>query len=211
MKLRYLATILACSVAAPCIAHAASLEKLKNEKVVVTEITLAPGQKESWNDRRPSLLTFLGGDSVSISEGPASIQKETVKRGETQFLPGDVAAIENAGRAELRLVRIGFLNAGSDQTWGHAGLAPNYEILSENRYARIYDIKIPAHGREPQHTHHARVVICLSGAKLEHILPDGTVQPSTLQTGDIAWRSGGTHVGHNLGDTDLWVIAVEPK
>ena len=30
-------------------------------------------------------------------------------------------------------------------------------------------------------------------------------------TGEIAWRRGGTHIGHNLGKTDLWVIAVEPK
>jgi hypothetical protein len=53
--------------------------------------------------------------------------------------------------------------------------------------------------------------VCLSGAELEHILPDGTHQPSTLETGEIVWRLGATHVGHNLGTTDLWVIAVEPK
>ena len=34
---------------------------------------------------------------------------------------------------------------------------------------------------------------------------------STLKTGEIAWRRGATHVGHNLGKTDLWVIAIEPK
>lgn len=25
------------------------------------------------------------------------------------------------------------------------------------------------------------------------------------------WRLGATHTGHNLGHTNLWVIAVEPK
>jgi hypothetical protein len=84
-------------------------------------------------------------------------------------------------------------------------------MLAENQYARAYDIRILPHTFEPQHTHHDRVVVCLSGAELEHILPDGTHQPSTLETGEIVWRLGATHVGHNLGTTDLWVIAVEPK
>jgi hypothetical protein len=55
------------------------------------------------------------------------------------------------------------------------------------------------------------VVVSLSGAELEHILPDGTKQPSTLKTGEVVWRLGATHIGHNLGHTDLWVIAIEPK
>jgi len=71
--------------------------------------------------------------------------------------------------------------------------------------------KIPAQTREPQHTHHDRVVVSLSGAELEHILPNGKIQPSTLKTGEVVWRLGGTHIGHNMGQTDLWVIAIEPK
>jgi hypothetical protein len=54
-------------------------------------------------------------------------------------------------------------------------------------------------------------VVCLSGAQLEHILPDGEKQPSTLETGEVVWRLGATHIGHNMGRTDLWVIAIEPK
>jgi hypothetical protein len=111
----------------------------------------------------------------------------------------------------VKLVRIEFRGAGIDDTWGAAGLSPNYKPLFENRYARVYDIRIPAGMREPQHTHHDRVVVCLSGAQLEHLMPDGRIEPSTLATGEIAWRRGGTHIGHNLGKTDLWVIAVEPK
>jgi hypothetical protein len=84
-------------------------------------------------------------------------------------------------------------------------------MLLEDRYARAYDIRIPSQTFEPQHTHHDRVVVSLQGAKLEHILPNGEKQPSTLQTGEIVWRLAATHVGHNLGQTDLWVIAIEPK
>jgi hypothetical protein len=111
----------------------------------------------------------------------------------------------------LRFVRIDFLTAGKEETWGMLGLSPHYVMLLENKYGRAYDIKIPAQTFEPKHTHHDRVVVCLSGAELEHILPDGTIQPSTLKTGEVVWRPGATHVGHNLGRTNLWVIAVEPK
>ena len=111
----------------------------------------------------------------------------------------------------MHFVRVEFLGAGSAEMWGMTGLAPNYKMLVEDRYARAYDIKIPAQTFEPQHTHHDRVVVSLSGAELEHILPDGTKQPSTLKTGEVVWRLGATHIGHNLGHTDLWVIAIEPK
>jgi len=104
-----------------------------------------------------------------------------------------------------------FLGNGNPETWGMTGLSPNYKMIFENRYARVYDIKIPAGTKEPQPTHHDRVVICLSGAELSHLLPDGRDEPSTLKTGEIVWRRGGTHVGRYLGTTDLWVIAVEPK
>ena len=103
------------------------------------------------------------------------------------------------------------MTAGSHETWGTTGLSPHYVLLVENQYGRAYDIKIPQQTREPQHTHKDRVVVSLSGAQLEHILPDGKLQPSTLKTGEVVWRLGGTHIGHNLGQTNLWVIAVEPK
>jgi len=55
------------------------------------------------------------------------------------------------------------------------------------------------------------VVVCLSGAQLEHVLPDGSIQPSTLKTDEVTWRPAQTHKGHNIGDTPLWVVAIEPK
>jgi len=40
---------------------------------------------------------------------------------------------------------------------------------------------------------------------------DGHEENSTLKTGDCLWRKGQTHIGKNIGTTDLWVIAIEPK
>jgi hypothetical protein len=112
----------------------------------------------------------------------------------------------------LRIVRTEYLGKGnSAETWGATGLAPNYNLLFENQYGRVYDIRMAAGKSEPLHTHHDRVVVCLSGAELQHEMPDGRTEVSTLKTGEIAWRRAATHIGHNLGKTDLWVIAIEPK
>jgi len=180
-------------------AHAStSVEKVNNDKVKAFDEMLEPGEAERLSDHLPSVVVYM-------SSGPG------VHEGETVFAPAGTAPLKNNGTAVLHFVRIYFLTPGGDETWGTTGLAPHYKMLFENQFARVYDIKIPAQSREPQHSHHDRVVISLSGAQLEHILPDGTVQPSTLKTGEVVWRKGGTHIGHNMGDTNLWVIAVEPK
>ena len=172
-----------------------TLEKVRNDRVVAAEVSLAAGESES---ARPGLRVWLE---------PGSVDGAAVQRGEVRFGGG----IRNTGKTPIRYVRVEFPGGGSGETWGATGLAPHYKLLMENRYTRVYDIRIPAHTDEPQHTHHDRVVICLSGAKLEHLYPDGRREPSTLATGEVVWRRGGTHIGQNLGDTDLWVIAVEPK
>jgi len=157
------------------------------------------------------MLVFMADGRAELTSAHGKAHKEAVKEGETVFEPAEAGTIRNAGSSSLHLVRIEFLAAGSQEIWGMSGLSPNYKILLENHYARAYYIRIPAQTFEPQHTHHDRVVVCLSGAQLEHILPDGEKQPSTLETGEVVWRLGATHIGHNMGRTDLWVIAIEPK
>ncbi len=186
-------------------------ERLRNEKVAVTEFTLKPGESQGIAGRNPALTVYFDDGSLEFVESGGKRRNVSVKRGEAAFAAAQVMEVRNAGASVLRFVRTEFLTGGNDATWGVAGLSPNYRLIVENRYTRTYEIRIPAGGREPQHTHKARVVICISGATLRHLMPDGREEPSTLKTGEVAWRSGGTHIGRNLGSTDLWVIAVEPK
>ncbi len=190
---------------------AATTEVLKNEKVVVNEETLTPGERETVAGNHASVVVYLDGDNAEITFAGGPAERVTVKRGETVSEPAGAATLTNTGRLTLRLVRVEFLTAGDAETWGRTGLAPDYKVLFEDRHSRAYDIRIAAHAWEPEHTHHDRVVVCLRGARLEHVLPDGSKQASTLKTDEVAWRPGQTHKGHNLGDTDLWVIAIEPK
>jgi hypothetical protein len=194
----------------PASLAADGIEKIRNEKVVVAEDTLAPGASVAIPDK-PSMAVYMTDGHVAITCADGTSHTKAVKEGETVFLEASAGSIKNAGSTPLHFASVEFLTAGLQETWGMAGLSPNYKMLLENQYARAYDIRIPAQTFEPRHTHHDRVVVSLSGARLEHILPDGTKQPSTLNTGEIVWRLAATHVGHNLGRTDLWVIAVEPK
>ena len=198
-------------VAAATPIFAATAEVFRNEKVIVTEEMLAPGEQEAVAGEHASVVVFLSGDAVQGKYVDGRKRQDAVQRGEVLNEGAGRRIVTNVGHAPLKLVRVEFLTAGSDETWGITGLPPNYKVLFEDRLSRTYDIRIAAHAWEPQHTHHARVVVCLSGAKLEHVLPDGSVQPSTLKTDEVAWRLGQTHKGHNLGDTVLWVIAIEPK
>ncbi|MGA2241402.1 MAG: hypothetical protein ABSH11_05130 [Verrucomicrobiota bacterium] len=186
-------------------------EKVRNDKVLVVEQTLAPGETMSLPGDRAGVVIYLDAGSVEIAPPQEKPRTETVKRGEAVFQPPQAGTVKNAGSVALRVVWTEYLGKGSSETWGPAGLAPNYRVIFENQYGRVYDIQMAAGKSEPLHSHHDRVVICLSGAELEHILPDGRKETATLKTGEIAWRLATTHVGHNLGKTDLWVIAIEPK
>ena len=185
-------------------------ETLRNEKVAVIEQTLPPGEIMTLPADHPNVVVYLDNGAIETTVSTAKPRTSTVKRGETDFEEPGVA-IKNTGAASLRIVRTEFLGRGGSEIWGTAGLAPDYSLFFENRYARAYNIKITAGKSEPLHTHKDRIVICLSGAELEHEMPDGHRETATLKTGEIAWRRGVTHIGHNIGKTDLWAIAIEPK
>ena len=194
-------------------AAASSTEKLRNEKVVSTEYLLKAGETTTVGGET-AVAVYLDDGGIEITRRGSvgkTVQKRMVQRGRVEFESSLVGELRNVGPNDLRFVRTVFRTGGLNETWGEAGLAPNYKILLESQYARVYEIKIEAGAREPHHTHHARVVICLSGAILKHVMPDGREEASTLETGDVVWRPASTHVGENLGKTDLWVIAIEPK
>jgi len=203
---------IALSLAAlPSLSAASSVQKISNRRVIVTEETLAPGEVASLPSARPNVIVYFTGDQVEVVPASGKGAKEAVRRGKTAFEPAGTKSLKNVGSSQLKYVRIEFLTSGKQETWGKTGLPSNYKILVENRYVRAYDIRIAPHSYEPRHTHRDRVVISLSGATLEHVLPNGQKQPVNLRAGEIVWSLEATHVGHNMGSTELWVICVEPK
>ena len=195
----------------PLVGAAAQTETLRNPRVVVVDGTIRPRETEALPGKYPSVTVYFTAGSLEIGKAGGKTYAAGVKAGDVVFHKAEAMTAKNTGSAAVHFMRVEFLGKGIPETWGSAGLSPNYKMLLENPYTRVYDIRISAGAREPQHSHRDRVVICLSGARLSHLMPDGREEPSTLKTGESAWRRGGTHIGQNLGNTDLWVIAVEPK
>jgi hypothetical protein len=185
--------------------------KFQNDKVRAVECVLTPGRSFALSADCPCIIVYLDAGEIELVPVSQAPQKQLVNRGDCAQRVPEAGAIRNVGPANLRLACVEYRGQGASQTWGDAGLAPDYKLLFESQYGRVYDIRMAAGKSEPQHSHHDRVVICLSGAELEHIMPDGRKEKSSLKTGEIAWRLAATHIGHNLGTTDLWVIAIEPK
>jgi quercetin dioxygenase-like cupin family protein len=179
---------------------------VQNDRALAFDETIKTGETATWPAGHASEIVYFTDGSLEIAG-----KVTAVKRGESVFETAQTRTVKNTGASDVHYARIEFLGKGLPETWGTTGLSPNYVLLFENQYTRVYDIRIPAGTKEPQHTHHDRVVVCLNGAQLKHLMPDGREEPSTLKTGEIVWRKGGTHIGQNLGKTDLWVIAVEPK
>jgi hypothetical protein len=187
-------------------------EIFRNEKVVVVETAFEAG-REIVLDFPGCVAVVLEGGTIATGPKESRMQTGAVKRGDVAFWPAGRLGFLNRGQGPVRYIRTCFLGPGrpGDPPWGAAGLSPNYRLLFENPSARVYEIRIAAGTKEPLHTHKDRVVVCLSGAEMQHVMPDGSVETSSLKADEAVWRKGGTHIGINLGKTDLWVIAIEPK
>jgi hypothetical protein len=186
-------------------------ERIRNDRVAVFEERLRPGQALPLRGDLPSVSVYFEGGELETQSPGGAPRKESVRRGAALFQPPGGRTVKNLGTSEIRWVRIDLVGSGSQESWDRRGLPPRYQLLFENQHVRAYDIRMVQGGSEPLHTHQDRVVVCLNGAELVHRMPDGRQESSSLKTGEIAWRRGSTHVGQNVGDSDLWAIAVEPK
>src|SRR6185437_8562419 len=97
MVIRNCVVLATCCIGSMPAESAASVEKIRNEKVVVTEERLLPGEAEGGQNRLPSVVVYMSGGEVGEA---GSAQKVRVKEGQTELLAAG-AALKNLGSAEL--------------------------------------------------------------------------------------------------------------
>jgi hypothetical protein len=190
---------------------AQSIEKIRNDKVVVYEDNLQPRETVSGSSEKPTLILYLGKGTLEITPRRGTPITIATKPATVKFEPAGIQLVSNRGSSPLRIIRVEFKGQGSPKRWGTTGLSRHYKVLLENDLVRVYDIFIPAKSNEPQHTHKDRIVACLSGAELTHLFPTGKTEVSSLKTGEIVWRKGSTHIGQNHSANNFHAIAIEPK
>jgi len=81
--------------------------------------------------------------------------------GEVSFETAEARTVKNAGHPQCVSCRSIFKRLGRLKC-GAIRVVAQLQVLLDNQYARVYDIRIPAGTREPRHTHKNRVVVCLS-------------------------------------------------
>jgi hypothetical protein len=188
---------------------------IRNEKVVVYDEIVHQAETESGSDGlrqgMPNITVFLNEGTMRLTSDGGKAETRTVKRGEVIFRGPHDGKISAVSSSEIHFVRIELIGPGLDETWGMSGLPLDDRILKEDKFARTYEIRIPTGAKEPQHSQHGRVLVVLSGAELRLTLPDGSLKDTQLKTGSCVWRPAQTHAGENVGKSDYWAIAVEPK
>src|ERR1017187_8810177 len=80
-------------------------EKVRNEKVLVVEQTLAPGETMSWPADHAGVTVYFDDGSIEVTPAQGSSRTETVQRGQAVFRPPQAETVKNAGSSALRVVR----------------------------------------------------------------------------------------------------------
>lgn len=211
MHLRLWSVAMVTAVAVSSVSFARESEKVRNDNVTVWGDDLNGGEAVAASDGKPALILYLSEGTLDLVAQGETLTSVEAKPGKVKFEPTGFREIRNSGSSPFQLLRVEFKSAGSPERWGRSGLSSHYQVLLENNFVRVYDIFIPANSNEPQHTHKDRIVVCLAGAELTHLFPDGRTELSTLKTGEVVWRKGSTHIGQNHSANDFHAIAIEPK
>ena len=85
-----------------------------------------------------------------------------------------------------------------------------YKVLLENDHVRVLDVRLPAGGKAPMHSHPAYIVYALSDGKVRFTSPKGKTQEIDIKAGEATWRPAESHAVENIGP-DVHVLNVELK
>jgi quercetin dioxygenase-like cupin family protein len=87
----------------------------------------------------------------------------------------------------------------------------SYKVAVENASIRALDIRIPAGGRTPMHSHPASLLTVFGPCKMRFTAADGKKSDVEFKGGEIVWREAETHAGENIGPGECHAMQVEMK
>jgi hypothetical protein len=87
-------------------------EKVRNEKVSVTDTVLQPSETENVFGSLPSVTVYFQAGTLEVTPAGAKPVKLAVKRGETRSAMAGPKAIKNTGSSELHYVSTFWAPAG---------------------------------------------------------------------------------------------------
>ena len=93
-----------------------------------------------------------------------------------------------------------------------AKVAPGtHKVVLDNDRVRVLDIRVPAGGKIPMHSHPDYVAYAVNDYKVKFTFPDGKTAEVIGKAGDATWRKAETHASENIGTAELHVLNIELK
>ena len=163
------------------------------------------------------MLFRSGQQEIITQDGKKTIVK--YKAGDVKWSPASgMHTSEVTSAAPVTIVELEVKKPGDPSKTATTALDPvkvspkNYKVEFENDQVRVVRVKYTAHEGVPQHEHLLnRVVVYLTNQHSKLTLPDGKIDDSQHQPGQVSWGGPGKHKEENLLDKPIEVIVVEFK
>ena len=86
-----------------------------------------------------------------------------------------------------------------------------YKVLLENERVRVMEARFKPVDSIAMHSHPDHFVYVQSGGKLHVTGADGKAQALELKAGEVLWLPAQSHMGKNIGTTEIVLIVSELK
>jgi hypothetical protein len=86
-----------------------------------------------------------------------------------------------------------------------------YKVVFENERVRVLEYRDRPGDRTTPHEHPDSVMHTLSTFRRRLYAADGQTRDVEIEAGTTGWLPAQRHAGHNIGDTDTYVLFVELK
>ena len=87
----------------------------------------------------------------------------------------------------------------------------HYRVVLENERVRVLAFRGQPGDSWGLHAHPDMVVVSLSNYVVRNIVPGSEPSVRQARHGEVAWISACSHIGENIGDTEMECVLVELK
>jgi quercetin dioxygenase-like cupin family protein len=193
---------------------------LENDQVRVLTVTDQPHVKHALHEHPLNrVMVYLNAGRQDIVTQDGKKTTLTVKAGDVKWSPASgMHTSEVTSASPLSIIELEVKKPGDPSKTATTALDPLktspgvYHLEFENAQVRVMRVKFAAHQAVPEHEHMLnRVVVYLTAQDSKLTTPDGKVEESKHQAGQVSWGGHARHKEQNVLDTPIEVILVEFK
>jgi phage host-nuclease inhibitor protein Gam len=188
--------------------------------VRVLTVTDQPHVKHALHEHPLNrVMVYLNAGRQDIVTQDGKKTTLTVKAGDVKWSPASgMHTSEVTSASPLSIIELEVKKPGDPSKTATTALDPLktspgvYHLEFENAQVRVMRVKFAAHQAVPEHEHMLnRVVVYLTAQDSKLTTPDGKVEESKHQAGQVSWGGHARHKEQNVLDTPIEVILVEFK